>query len=175
MTACRLFSHLLPREFPQPQCSPFLAPVPLLFVAITASSREWWFLLCQQFLPLLSLHIQDVSFRKHEPIPPVWLLFAFIQLQWANCYLLSMLRQIKYRGKQYEHHWHFCVCSSFCPFCFSSYSFYSPYGWQKRVCILKSFKRTYARPLNESEYAALSFQEVRYKEKSFIFLYGRLK
>lgn len=59
---------LLPREFPQPQISPFPAPVPLLFVAITASSREWWFLLSQQFLPSLSLHIQDVSFRKHELI-----------------------------------------------------------------------------------------------------------
>lgn len=61
----------LPRELPQPQRSPFPAPVPFLFVAITASPREWWFLLCQQFLSPLSLHIQDVSFRKHEPIPPV--------------------------------------------------------------------------------------------------------
>lgn len=113
---------LLPREFPQPQRSPFPAPVPLLFVVITASPREWWFLPCQQFLDLLSFHIQDVSFRKHEPTPPpVWLLFALIRLQWTNFYLLAVLGQIKHWKK-----WarlHFCVCSS--------HSFYSV-CWPRR-------------------------------------------
>lgn len=42
----------------------------LLFAAITASPREQWFLLSQQFLPPLSLYIQDVSFTKHELVPP---------------------------------------------------------------------------------------------------------
>lgn len=115
----------LPRELPQPQCSPFPAPVPFLFVAITASPREWWFLLCQQFLSPLSLHIQDVSFRKHELIPPVWLLFAFIQLQRANSYLLPKLGQLKSRGKKYEHCWHLCVCSSV-SFVFLHVHFFSP-------------------------------------------------
>lgn len=121
-------AHSPPREFPQPQRSPFPAPVPLLFVAITASPREWWFLLCQQLLPPLSLHIQDVSFRKHEPVPPVWLLFAFIQLQWANSYLLPMVDQLKFRGSQCEQYWHLCVCFSVSLLCFSSCNFFFSAG-----------------------------------------------
>lgn len=129
----------LPREFPQPQRSPFPAPVPLLFVAITASPRGWWFLLCQQLLPLLSLHIQDVSFRKHELILPIWLLFAFIQLQWANSCLLPMLEQLKLKGKNMST---IDTCVFVPLFCFSLCSFSSPQGWQKGVCILKlSFNR----------------------------------
>lgn len=60
---------LRPGVFPQP--SPFPTLVHLLFAGIAASPREWWFLLSQRFLPPLSLYIQDVSFRKHEPTPLV--------------------------------------------------------------------------------------------------------
>lgn len=56
---------------------PFPTPVPLPFVTITASPRERWFLLCQRFLPPLSLCSQDVSFRKHELIPPRLTLVCF--------------------------------------------------------------------------------------------------
>lgn len=114
----------------------------LLFVAITALPREWRFLLCQQFLPPLSLHIQDVSFRKHELIPPVWLLFAFIQLQWANSYLLPMLGQLKLRGKTFEHCWHLCVCSSVSLSFFFMFMFFSLEMTEVGVCIWKlSFNR----------------------------------
>lgn len=90
----------------------FLLPlIPLLFVAIAASPGERWFSTCQQLLPLLSLLIQDVSFRKHELIPSVWLLFAFIQHQWGCSHLLPLLRRLKLRGKNIRTN-----CTSF--FCF---------------------------------------------------------
>lgn len=39
-------------------------------LAFAALPRGWCFVLCQQFSPSLSLHIQDVSFTKQEPAPP---------------------------------------------------------------------------------------------------------
>lgn len=64
--------HSLPtsKRVSSASCWPLSAPVPLLFVAFTALPRGWRFLPCQQFLPSLSLHIQDVSFTKQEPVPP---------------------------------------------------------------------------------------------------------
>lgn len=111
----------------------------LLFVVITISPREWWLLLCQQFLPPLSLHIQDVSFRKHELIPPIWLLFAFIQLYWAWSYLLPLLEQLKLRGRKYEteNYRHLYVCSFPFVFCFGKkiwFIFFTPQRFQS--CLL---------------------------------------
>lgn len=69
LTGSLTFSRLFHQYFLRPIIDLSLL-VSLLLVVITASLREWCFLSCQQFSPPLSFYIQDVSFRKHEPIPP---------------------------------------------------------------------------------------------------------